>query len=246
MPATTRSSALPSSTCSSGCRCSRSSARRGSASALVVLVISIVVCTLDRTPRLWRGVRDIRVAQPEPFFDPRLPDRAAMDAVPAEDVRGRPAQERLPRPRGDRRRRDALPLRRPPPVHEARDAVHPPRADPVPRRGRRRPRGSGDEQGLVVAEGESLDGPADRHARASFSSRTSTSRRPASTPARRPTSRPIWRSTRTASRSRARRSGSTTRCPSRATRSTRTASDRRRTRRPRRRRAGRCGTGRCH
>ena len=53
---------------------------------LVVLVISIVVCTLDRTPKLWRGVSDIRVAQPEPYFDPRLPDRAAMDGVPAASV----------------------------------------------------------------------------------------------------------------------------------------------------------------
>ena len=50
---------------------------------LTVLVISIVVCTLDRTPKLWRGVRDVRVDQPEPFFDPRLPDRAAMTGVPA-------------------------------------------------------------------------------------------------------------------------------------------------------------------
>jgi cytochrome c biogenesis protein len=49
--------------------------------ALVVLVVSIVVCTLDRTPTLWRGVSDIRVAQPAPYFDPRLPDRAAMDSV---------------------------------------------------------------------------------------------------------------------------------------------------------------------
>ena len=55
--------------------------------ALLVLVISIVVCTLDRTPRLWRGVADVRVAQPEPFFDPRLPDRAAMRDVPVEAVR---------------------------------------------------------------------------------------------------------------------------------------------------------------
>jgi len=55
--------------------------------ALVVLIVSIVVCTLDRTPRLWRGVSEIRVAQPEPFFDPILPDRAAMTAVPAESVR---------------------------------------------------------------------------------------------------------------------------------------------------------------
>ncbi len=53
---------------------------------LVVLVTSIVVCTLDRTPRLWRGVADVRVAQPEPFFDPRLPDRAAMDGVSAASV----------------------------------------------------------------------------------------------------------------------------------------------------------------
>jgi cytochrome c biogenesis protein len=56
--------------------------------ALLVLVISIVVCTLDRTPRLWRGVSDIRVAQPEPFFDPRLPDRAEMRDVTPSDVRG--------------------------------------------------------------------------------------------------------------------------------------------------------------
>ena len=55
--------------------------------ALVVLVLSITVCTLDRTPKLWRGVREIRVAQPEPFFDPRLPDRAAMDGVPADGWR---------------------------------------------------------------------------------------------------------------------------------------------------------------
>jgi cytochrome c biogenesis protein len=55
---------------------------------LTILVISIVVCTLDRTPRLWRGVTDVRVAQPEPFFDPRLLDRAAMDGVTAEGIRG--------------------------------------------------------------------------------------------------------------------------------------------------------------
>jgi cytochrome c biogenesis protein len=53
---------------------------------LVVLVISIVICTLDRTPKLWRDVSAVRVAQPEPFFDPRLPDRAAMSGVAATDV----------------------------------------------------------------------------------------------------------------------------------------------------------------
>jgi cytochrome c biogenesis protein len=54
---------------------------------LTVLVISIVVCTLDRTPKLWRGVTEVRVDQAEPFFDPRLPDRAAMSGVPVEGVR---------------------------------------------------------------------------------------------------------------------------------------------------------------
>ncbi|MDH5244666.1 MAG: cytochrome c biogenesis protein ResB, partial [Chloroflexota bacterium] len=53
---------------------------------LLILVISIVVCTLDRTPRLWRGVADVRVVQPEVFFDPVLPDRAAMDGVETEDL----------------------------------------------------------------------------------------------------------------------------------------------------------------
>ncbi len=54
---------------------------------LVVLIVSIVVCTLDRTPRLWRGVADVRVVQPEPFFDPKLADRATMTGVAADDVR---------------------------------------------------------------------------------------------------------------------------------------------------------------
>ena len=35
---------------------------------LVVLVVSIVVCTLDRTPRLWRQSAEVRVVQPDPFF----------------------------------------------------------------------------------------------------------------------------------------------------------------------------------
>ena len=53
---------------------------------LVVLVISIVICTLDRTPNLWRDVSAVRVVQPEPFFDPRVPDRAVMAGVAAADV----------------------------------------------------------------------------------------------------------------------------------------------------------------
>jgi cytochrome c biogenesis protein len=45
---------------------------------LIVLLVSIVVCTLNRTPRLWRQTTDIRVVQPDPYFDPTLPDRAAV------------------------------------------------------------------------------------------------------------------------------------------------------------------------
>jgi cytochrome c biogenesis protein len=53
---------------------------------LVVLIISIVACTIDRTPRLWRQSADVRVVQPDPFFDPTLPDRALMAGVAAPDV----------------------------------------------------------------------------------------------------------------------------------------------------------------
>ena len=54
---------------------------------LIILVVSIVVCTLDRTPRLWRQSSEIRVVQPEPFFAPNLPDRAVMGGVGADAVR---------------------------------------------------------------------------------------------------------------------------------------------------------------
>ena len=48
---------------------------------LSVLVISIVCCTLQRTPRLWRGVRYVKVEQPPAFFDPRLSERAAVEGA---------------------------------------------------------------------------------------------------------------------------------------------------------------------
>jgi cytochrome c biogenesis protein len=51
---------------------------------LVLLVVSIVVCTLDRLPRLWRQASEIRVVQPAPFYDPALPERAAMTGVTPE------------------------------------------------------------------------------------------------------------------------------------------------------------------
>ncbi|MEZ0241137.1 MAG: cytochrome c biogenesis protein ResB [Chloroflexota bacterium] len=45
---------------------------------LVVLAVSIVICTLDRTPRLWHQAADIRVVQPDAYFDLRLPDRVSI------------------------------------------------------------------------------------------------------------------------------------------------------------------------
>jgi cytochrome c biogenesis protein len=54
---------------------------------LIVLVFSIIVCTLSRTPKLWRQSAEIRVVQPDPFYDPELPDRAAMTGVDAAAVR---------------------------------------------------------------------------------------------------------------------------------------------------------------
>ena len=44
---------------------------------LTLLVVSIVVCTLDRLPDLWRQASRIRVVQAAPFFDLRLDHRAA-------------------------------------------------------------------------------------------------------------------------------------------------------------------------
>jgi cytochrome c biogenesis protein len=53
---------------------------------LVVLILSIVACTIDRTPRLWRSSADIRVVQPVPFYDSRLPDRALLAGADAATV----------------------------------------------------------------------------------------------------------------------------------------------------------------
>jgi cytochrome c biogenesis protein len=55
---------------------------------LGLLAVSIIVCTLDRTPRLWRSARDVRVVQPDVFYDPDLPDRAVIaEGLSADDVR---------------------------------------------------------------------------------------------------------------------------------------------------------------
>jgi cytochrome c biogenesis protein len=60
---------------------------------MTVLVLSIVCCTLDRTPRLWRSAREVHVEQPAPFFDPRLAHRAVL-------VLGDPAQPDVGPPPG--------------------------------------------------------------------------------------------------------------------------------------------------
>jgi cytochrome c biogenesis protein len=52
---------------------------------MTVLTISIVCCTLDRTPRLWRTAHDVRVAQPLAFFDPERAQRAVVAASPARE-----------------------------------------------------------------------------------------------------------------------------------------------------------------
>ena len=56
---------------------------------LAVLILSIVACTIDRLPRLWRQSADIRVVQPDPYYDPTLPDRALLGGVSADDARPR-------------------------------------------------------------------------------------------------------------------------------------------------------------
>ena len=50
--------------------------------ALLLLAVSIVICTLDRTPRLWQQSAAIRVVQPDAYFDPRLPDRVSIASGP--------------------------------------------------------------------------------------------------------------------------------------------------------------------
>ncbi len=57
---------------------------------MIVLIVSILVCTIDRTPRLWRASSEIRVVQPDAYFDPKLPDRvriaAGLDTAAVEQV----------------------------------------------------------------------------------------------------------------------------------------------------------------
>ena len=43
---------------------------------LTLLVVSIICCTLNRTPDLWRKERLVRAVQPPPFYDLRMDNRA--------------------------------------------------------------------------------------------------------------------------------------------------------------------------
>ncbi len=48
---------------------------------LTLLAVSIVVCTLDRTPGLWRAARHVKVVHGPSFYDLGLNHRARFDAV---------------------------------------------------------------------------------------------------------------------------------------------------------------------
>lgn len=53
---------------------------------MTVLTISIICCTLDRTPRLWRGSHEVRVEQPEAFFDPGRDHRGVVTFDTSKDA----------------------------------------------------------------------------------------------------------------------------------------------------------------
>lgn len=54
---------------------------------LAVLTVSIICCTLDRTPRLWRSAQASRVDQPLAFFDLARGQRARIDVDTAGTAR---------------------------------------------------------------------------------------------------------------------------------------------------------------
>jgi len=64
------------------------------AALATILVLSIVACTLDRLPRLWRDAREIRVVQHDSYFDLRLPHRAVVGGE-GPDGEGRAGEGRL-------------------------------------------------------------------------------------------------------------------------------------------------------
>ena len=146
---------------------------------LTLLAVSIVVCTLDRTPGLWRAARHVKVVQAAPSSTcawntgPRFND---VDAGALDELEAvlRPRHFRLQRAEaaGARAR-----LRRQEPVPEAGHALHPPWPDPLP--GRR----GADHRCSASRRSSSWARARPRQCRRSArpttcSSRTSTSRRP--------------------------------------------------------------------
>ena len=57
-------------------------------SMLTLLTVSIVMCTLNRAPKLWREARRVTIQQPNAFFDLRLHERARFrpEAIFADDL----------------------------------------------------------------------------------------------------------------------------------------------------------------
>jgi cytochrome c biogenesis protein len=53
---------------------------------LTLLVVSITVCTLDRTPRMWRSVHHVKPIQPAAFYDLRLDERARFSGLHSSDL----------------------------------------------------------------------------------------------------------------------------------------------------------------
>ena len=116
-------------------------------------------------PKLWRGVSDVRVAQPEPYLRsaparPRRDGRRPGGRRPRRSCGGTASTSaRRPMPTAP------LPVRRPPPVHQDGDAVHACRADHLPHR-RRGDLPAGRRAGPGRRRGRIADRPADRDARA--------------------------------------------------------------------------------
>ncbi len=146
-----------SSTCSSGCRVFSIFRSAWFSAGLIVLV------DLDRRLHARPDAQAVARRQRRPGRPARAVLRPAAAGPRGDDRRrrrrtsgpscGATASTSARRPQADGH---ALPVRRPPPVHEDGDAAHPHRAGPLPGRRRGRPRGSATSRAWSSPEGESL------------------------------------------------------------------------------------------